>query len=86
MASPPALHPLLFSNVLCTGGLAACPGFQERLLADLRPLVPDDMEVRALVLPSPVSDPLIPHVMPAGNPTIRAEVSRAAANNALNAG
>jgi actin-related protein 6 len=47
LASPPALHPLLFSNVLCTGGLAACAGFRERLTADLRALAPDDMEARA---------------------------------------
>ena len=44
-ATHPDLHPLLFSNVLCTGGLARCPGFRERLCADLRPLVPDDIEV-----------------------------------------
>ena len=44
-AAPPALHPLLLSNVLCTGGLARCPGFRKRRAADLRALVPDDIEV-----------------------------------------
>lgn len=44
-AAHPDLHPLLYSNVLCTGGSARCPGFAERLYKDLRPLVPDDIEV-----------------------------------------
>lgn len=42
-----SLHPLLLSNVLLTGGTAACPGFAQRLLADLRPLVSDEYEVGA---------------------------------------
>ena len=40
------LHPLLLSNILLTGGTAACPGFAQRLLADLRPLVSQEYEVR----------------------------------------
>lgn len=28
------------------GGTARCPGFRERLFTELRPLVPDDYEVR----------------------------------------
>ena len=43
-ATHPGLHPLLLGNVVCTGGLAACPGFRARLAADLRALVPDDIE------------------------------------------
>jgi len=39
------LHPLLYSNVLCTGGSARCPGFRDRLYQDLRPLVPSEYEV-----------------------------------------
>lgn len=39
-ACHPALTPLLFSNVLLTGGLVQCPGFKERFEAELRPLVP----------------------------------------------
>ena len=46
-ATPPDLHPLLYSNVLCTGGCAKCPGFQERLSNELRSLVPDDYKVSA---------------------------------------
>ena len=41
----PDLHALLYSNVVCTGGSAKCPGFRERLYNELRPLVPDDIEV-----------------------------------------
>ena len=44
-ATPPELHPLLYSNVLCTGGCATLPGFRERLYNELRALVPDDYEV-----------------------------------------
>ncbi len=47
-ATPPDLHPLLYSNVLCTGGCATCPGFRERLYNELKPLVPDDYEVKQL--------------------------------------
>ncbi|KAK9790567.1 hypothetical protein WJX73_008231 [Symbiochloris irregularis] len=45
MATHPDLWPLLFSNVVVCGGLATCPDFQERLLKDLRPLVPDHIKV-----------------------------------------
>jgi actin-related protein 6 len=44
-AAHPHLHALLYSNILLTGGTARCPGFRQRLLAELRPLVPDDYEV-----------------------------------------
>ena len=41
----PELRPLLFSNIICTGGTATCPGFSERLSSDLRELVPSEYEV-----------------------------------------
>lgn len=41
----PELRPLLFSNVVCTGGTAKCPGFAQRLAAELRPLVPSEYQV-----------------------------------------
>ena len=44
-ASHPDLHPLLYSNVLCTGGCATCLGFQDRLYNELRARVPDEYEV-----------------------------------------
>lgn len=42
----PELRPLLFANILCTGGTAKCTGFARRLHTDLRPLVPAEYEVR----------------------------------------
>lgn len=33
------------STLLAAGGTTRCPGFRERLYAELRPLVPDDYEV-----------------------------------------
>ena len=44
-AAPPRLRPLLLSNILLAGGGAACPGLEARLAADVRPLLPDDIEV-----------------------------------------
>lgn len=44
----PDLWPLLLSNVVLCGGMATCPGFHERLLQDLQPLVPDTITVRLL--------------------------------------
>ena len=44
------MQALLLSNVLVVGGLAACPGFTERLARDLRPLIPDHLQVRKLAL------------------------------------
>ena len=49
-ATHPDLHPLLYSNVVCTGGCATCPGFQQRLYSELRALVPDDYEVRSCII------------------------------------
>lgn len=42
----PDLWPLLLSNVVLCGGMATCPGFHERLLQDLQPLVPDTITVQ----------------------------------------
>ena len=41
----PSLAPLLYSNVILSGGGASCPGFASRFLSELRPMVPDDCEV-----------------------------------------
>ena len=53
-ATHPDLHPLLYSNLVCTGGCATCPGFQQRLYSELRALVPDDYEVRSCIILSPL--------------------------------
>ncbi|KAL4436635.1 hypothetical protein ABPG75_003774 [Micractinium tetrahymenae] len=52
-AAHPHLHSLLYSNVLLTGGTARCPGFRERLLKELRPLVPDDYELNIFLADDP---------------------------------
>ena len=41
----PDLHGLLYSNIILSGGSCCCPGFKDRLLKDLRPLVPDHFEL-----------------------------------------
>ena len=54
-ACDPALQPLLFNNVLLVGGGAALPGLRQRLLQDLRPLVPAHMPLRVTVAPDPAN-------------------------------
>lgn len=49
----PHLHGLLYSNVILTGGIAKCPGFRERVEAELRPLVPDDYELHVSLVENP---------------------------------
>lgn len=49
----PQLHGLMYSNVVLTGGTARCPGFRERLDAELRPLVPDDYGLNIILLEDP---------------------------------
>lgn len=44
-ACHPALAPLLFSNVVVTGGVTSCPGFKDRFTSELRALVPDEYEL-----------------------------------------
>mmetsp|Transcript_11212 Transcript_11212/g.30563 ORF Transcript_11212/g.30563 Transcript_11212/m.30563 type:complete len:204 (+) Transcript_11212:1122-1733(+) len=48
-----SLHPLLYNNVILTGGMAGCPGFCERFNAELRPLVPSDYALGVHVPPNP---------------------------------
>lgn len=40
-----AVQPLLYSNILLTGGCTKFPGFMERFAAELRALVPDTCQV-----------------------------------------
>ncbi|KXZ55494.1 ARP6 protein [Gonium pectorale] len=44
-ATHAALAPLLYSNVVLTGGIASCPGFRDRFTTELRALVPDDHDL-----------------------------------------
>ena len=52
-ATHPALHPLLYTNVIITGGVASCPGFSTRFQSDLRPLVPDTYDLEVFSPPNP---------------------------------
>ena len=52
-ACHPALHALLYSNILLTGGVARCPGFKDRLVKELRPLVPDTFDVKVTLPDAP---------------------------------
>ncbi|EFJ45987.1 actin-related protein Arp6 [Volvox carteri f. nagariensis] len=52
-ATHPALAPLLYSNVVLTGGVTSCPGFKERFTAELRALVPDDHQLNVFQPPDP---------------------------------
>ncbi|CAM6110684.1 unnamed protein product [Calypogeia fissa] len=51
----PNLHPLLYSNVLLTGGSTLFPGFRERLEMELRPLVPDEYNVSISAVGNPLT-------------------------------
>lgn len=44
-ATHPALQPLLYTNVVLTGGMVQCPGFTERFNRELRPLVLDTYDL-----------------------------------------
>ena len=44
-ACHPALAPLLWSNVVLTGGCCRLPGLAQRFRGELRSLAPDDFEV-----------------------------------------
>lgn len=44
-AVPACLHALLYSNIMLIGGVTRCPGFKDRLMAELRPMVCDTYEI-----------------------------------------
>mmetsp|Transcript_25516 Transcript_25516/g.60699 ORF Transcript_25516/g.60699 Transcript_25516/m.60699 type:complete len:308 (-) Transcript_25516:332-1255(-) len=50
---PPQIAPLLFENVVLVGGAVKCPGFRDRLESELRPLVPQDFELKMNLVPEP---------------------------------
>lgn len=51
----PDLHGLLYSNIILSGGSCCCPGFRDRLLTDLRPLVPDHFELNIKLPANPIT-------------------------------
>ena len=53
--TPTPMHPHLYANIIVTGGNALFPGFEERLLTEVRKMAPDDYEVSVTVPENPPS-------------------------------
>lgn len=51
----PDLHALLYSNIVLTGGSCCCPGFRNRLLTELRPLIPDHFTLNIVMPDNPIT-------------------------------
>ena len=51
----PDLHGLLYSNIILSGGSCCCPGFRDRLLQELRPLVPHHFELNVSLPEDPIT-------------------------------
>nr|XP_010934377.1 actin-related protein 6 isoform X1 [Elaeis guineensis] len=50
----PHLHPVLFESIILTGGSTLFPRFAERLERELRPLVPDNYQVKITTQEDPI--------------------------------
>ncbi|OVA13853.1 Actin-related protein [Macleaya cordata] len=50
----PHLHPVLYESIILTGGSTLFPRFAERLERDLRPLIPDDYQVKITSQEDPI--------------------------------
>ncbi|KAM7508211.1 hypothetical protein LguiA_018664 [Lonicera macranthoides] len=50
----PHLHPVLYESIILTGGSTLFPKFAERLERELRPLVPDDYQVKITAQEDPI--------------------------------
>ncbi|KAA8535125.1 hypothetical protein F0562_030128 [Nyssa sinensis] len=50
----PYLHPVLYESIILTGGSTLFPRFAERLQRELRPLVPDDYQVKITTQEDPI--------------------------------
>ncbi|KAL6626417.1 hypothetical protein ACP70R_030143 [Stipagrostis hirtigluma subsp. patula] len=53
-ACHPYLQPVLFESIILTGGSTLFPRFTERLERELRPLVPDDYQVKIIRQENPI--------------------------------
>ena len=51
----PDLHALMYSNIVLSGGSCCCPGFKERLITELRPLVPDHFSLNVIMPDNPIT-------------------------------
>ncbi|KAL0451884.1 UNVERIFIED_CONTAM: Actin-related protein 6 [Sesamum latifolium] len=50
----PHLHPVLYESIILTGGSTLFPRFAERLEKELRPLVPDEFQVKITAQEYPI--------------------------------
>ncbi|GAB2300308.1 Actin- protein 6 [Dionaea muscipula] len=50
----PLLHPVLYESIILTGGSTLFPRFAQRLEKELRPLVPNDYQVKITVQEDPI--------------------------------
>ncbi|KDP30265.1 hypothetical protein JCGZ_17047 [Jatropha curcas] len=50
----PLLHPVLYESIILTGGSTLFPQFAERLEKELRPLVPDEYQVKLTTQEDPI--------------------------------
>ncbi|KAJ9688670.1 hypothetical protein PVL29_014361 [Vitis rotundifolia] len=50
----PDLHPVLYQSIILTGGSTLFPQFAQRLEMELRPLVPDDYQVKITTQEDPI--------------------------------
>ncbi|KAK4420294.1 Actin-related protein 6 [Sesamum alatum] len=50
----PYLHPVLYESIILTGGSTLFPRFAERLEKELRPLVPDEFQVKITAQEDPI--------------------------------
>ncbi|XP_074274002.1 actin-related protein 6 [Silene latifolia] len=53
-ACHPLLHPVLYESIILTGGSTLFPHFAKRLEQELRPLVPDDYQVKITTQEDPI--------------------------------
>ena len=54
-SAPKKLHPLLYSNIVLTGGNANIPGFRERLIQGIRSYCPDHYDVNISLPDNPIT-------------------------------
>lgn len=50
----PHLHPVLYESIILTGGSTLFPRFPQRLEMELRPLVPDEYQVKIITQEDPI--------------------------------
>ncbi|KAG8372702.1 hypothetical protein BUALT_Bualt12G0094200 [Buddleja alternifolia] len=50
----PHLHPVLYESIILTGGNTLLPGFAQRLEREIRPLVPDEYQVKITTQEDPI--------------------------------